>query len=193
MDGEAMLQVNCPACRNAVGIDDDLPTSEWECPSCQAAFRVRTATDGTLQGKLMAEESAIQTGEPSHRRKRYEAAETPAYVSPREPTGIDTFDHLSDEEGSRELANGGKFIVYSYCISILVLTFTRPSAVHFVRNDESRFVKGLPYTMISLILGWWGFPFGIIYTIWCIISNSAGGTDVTAEMLHSVPQQHNND
>jgi hypothetical protein len=114
-------------------------------------------------------------------------------VGPREATGIDGFDHLSDEEVSRELANGAKFVIYSYCISILVLTFKQPSAIHFVRSDESRFLKGLPYTMISMIVGWWGFPFGIIYTIWCIISNSAGGTDVTAEMLGGVPQQQHGD
>jgi hypothetical protein len=90
---------------------------------------------------------------------------------------------LSDEEIRDELAMGARFVIYSYCISIIILTFKRPSAIYFVRANESRFVKGLPYTLLSLVAGWWGIPFGIIYTIWCVIENSCGGRDVTDEMM----------
>jgi hypothetical protein len=183
-----MLQVNCPACRGPVRIGDDSPTSEWECPECLAAFRVRTSSDGMLQGTLVSDGSAIQTSAPSRRRRRLEPAEAP--YPRREATGIVGFDELSDEEVNQELANGAKFVIYSYCISILILTFKQPSAIHFVRSDESRFLKGIPYTMISLVAGWWGIPFGIIYTIWCIVANSAGGTDVTAEILGNVRQNY---
>jgi hypothetical protein len=104
-------------------------------------------------------------------------------------------DGMSDQEFNEELQNGARFVVYSYCISVIILSFKQPSAIHFVRSSESRFVKGLPYTLISFIAGWWGIPFGIIYTIWCIAANSAGGTDVTAEVLGvmSPAQRHRDD
>lgn len=95
-------------------------------------------------------------------------------------------DGMSDEEFDEELRNGGRFVIYSYCISLIILTFKQPSAIHFVRGGESRFVKGLPYTLISLLVGWWGIPFGIIYTIWCVAANSAGGTDVTSDVLDAM-------
>jgi hypothetical protein len=93
---------------------------------------------------------------------------------------------MSDEDLEIELGNGARFVVYSYCISVIILSFKQPSAIHFVRSNESRFLKGLPYTLISLVAGWWGIPFGIIYTIWCLAANSAGGTDVTAEVLDAM-------
>ncbi len=97
-------------------------------------------------------------------------------------------DGLSDQELNSELQNGGKFVIYSYCISVIILSFKQPSAIYFVRSDESRFVKGLQYSALSLVLGWWGIPFGIIYTIWCVISNSAGGVDVTNDVLGALAQ-----
>ena len=90
---------------------------------------------------------------------------------------------LSDEEFDDELRNGARFVMYSYCISVIILSFKQPSAIYFVRSNESRFLKGLPYTCISLIAGWWGIPFGIIYTIWSIVENSSGGVDVTDEIV----------
>jgi hypothetical protein len=103
-------------------------------------------------------------------------------------------DGMSDEEFNDELQNGAKFVVYSYCISVIILSFKQPSAIQFVRGHESRFLKGFPYTLISLVTGWWGIPFGIIYTIWCIAANSAGGTDVTAEVLDAMaPVQRQRD
>lgn len=93
---------------------------------------------------------------------------------------------LSDAEINRELQNGARFVIYRYCISIVVLSFMRPSAIHFVRCNESRFAKGVPYTMLSLVLGWWGIPFGLIYTVWSVASNCSGGVDVTDEILNSL-------
>lgn len=97
-------------------------------------------------------------------------------------------DDLTDQEINRELQNGAKFVMYSYCISIIILSFKQPSAIYFVRSDESRFAKGLPYTLLSMVVGWWGIPFGLIYTIWCIASNSSGGVDVTEEVLGAMSQ-----
>lgn len=86
---------------------------------------------------------------------------------------------LSDSQIEMELANGGKFVVFEYCISIIVMTFRQPSALYFIKSSESPFMVGLPYTVLSLLLGWWGFPWGPIYTFSSIATNLRGGKDIT--------------
>ncbi len=88
-----------------------------------------------------------------------------------------------------EVANGGKFVLYQYCISIVVMSFKRPSAIYYIKGDESAVAKGLPFSLISLLLGWWGIPWGIIYTIGSFVTNFGGGKDVTAELMTSMHQQ----
>ncbi len=88
-----------------------------------------------------------------------------------------------------EVANGGKFVVYTYCISILVLSFKRPSPIYFIKSDESDVAKGLPFSLISLLLGWWGIPWGIIYTLGSVTTNFGGGKDVTADAMAALQKQ----
>ena len=42
-----------------------------------------------------------------------------------------------------EIQRGGKFVLFQYCISIIVLTFRRPSDIYFLRQGESGVTKGL--------------------------------------------------
>jgi hypothetical protein len=81
-----------------------------------------------------------------------------------------------------ELLRGGKFVLYYYCISVLIITFRRPSPVYFIRAEESAVVKGLPWTLLTLVAGLWGIPWGPIYTVQSLIVNLNGGKDVTAEL-----------
>jgi hypothetical protein len=96
-------------------------------------------------------------------------------------------DIQSDGQLQQELQQGGKFVMYQYCISILVLTFRRSSNVYFIRHEENAVLKGLPFTLLSLLLGWWGIPWGPIYTIQSIWVNFSGGKDVTKEIMPSMP------
>lgn len=84
------------------------------------------------------------------------------------------------------LEEGGRIVVYQYCISILVLTFKRPSEFYLLRPGENALAKGMHCTFVSLILGWWGIPWGPIYTIGSLIKNLGGGADIT-EAFRSVP------
>ncbi len=84
---------------------------------------------------------------------------------------------------NEEIQQGAKFVSYTYCISIILMTFRRPSDIFFIKSNESAFMKGLPYTLVSLVLGWWGIPWGPIYTIGAFFSNSSGGKDITQEVL----------
>jgi hypothetical protein len=43
--------------------------------------------------------------------------------------------------------------------------------------------KGLPFSLISLVAGWWGIPWGPIWTLTTLATNLSGGKDVTREIL----------
>ena len=90
---------------------------------------------------------------------------------------------MSAGEIAFEVNRGGRFVVYQYCVSALIMTFKRNSSVQFVRAGESATVKGLPFTLLSLVLGWWGIPWGFIYTPQVIYKNLKGGVDVTSYVL----------
>ena len=97
--------------------------------------------------------------------------------------GIQGVAGLSVEQIQQEVARGGKFVVYSYCFSVLIMTFRRSTDVYFIRPDENAVAKGMQWTLISLLVGWWGFPWGLIYTPMALIQNLGGGKDVTREVM----------
>lgn len=85
-----------------------------------------------------------------------------------------------------EVQSGGKFVVFEYCISILIMTFKRGSGIYYLKPGEGALAKGLPYSLLSLALGWWGIPWGFIYTPMALITNFGGGKNVTAEVMASL-------
>lgn len=99
---------------------------------------------------------------------------------------INGLEGLSREQISLALNNGARFVTFYYCVSILIMTFRRSSDVYFVRQGDGTFGKGLPFTLLSLIAGWWGIPWGPIYTIQSIFQNSTGGVDMTGEVRASL-------
>lgn len=107
-------------------------------------------------------------------------------IAPNARIEIRGAETLTDEQFSAAIANGGRFVVYSYSISLVFVTFRQSSAVHLVRADETGIWNGIPYTLLSLVAGWWGFPFGPIFTVMSIYRNSVGGLDVTDEVLGSL-------
>jgi hypothetical protein len=99
-----------------------------------------------------------------------------------------TLASMSPQELEFEIQRGGRFVVYQYCVSLLVVTFRRNAPVKFLRAGESATVKGLPFTLLTLAFGWWGFPWGFIYTPQVIYKNLKGGTDITAAALKRTQQ-----
>lgn len=99
---------------------------------------------------------------------------------------IKNLDGLSDQEINNELANGAKFVCFQYCFSILVMTFRQSSDIYFIRAGESTTKHSIIFTIVTLIFGWWGFPWGPIYSIGSLYTNLTGGKDVTQEMLNSI-------
>lgn len=71
---------------------------------------------------------------------------------------IKNIEGLSENQ-IRDLVNkGGKFVIYTYCISIVIMTFKRSSNIHFIKPGNSAIAPGLGLLFVSLILGWWGLP-----------------------------------
>ncbi len=93
---------------------------------------------------------------------------------------------ILNSELNNQLQNGAKFVLYQYCISILILILRRTSDVYFIRSDKSAFKNGIGYALITLVMGWWGFPWGPIYAIGAIFTNLSGGKDVTDEIVASL-------
>jgi len=101
---------------------------------------------------------------------------------------IKNIEGLTTDDINRELDRGGKFVIYQYAISIIVMTFRRSSDVYFIRGNESGVVKGLSYTLLTFFFGWWGIPWGPIYSIGSLYHNLRGGKDITQEILQSFNQ-----
>jgi hypothetical protein len=93
---------------------------------------------------------------------------------------------LNAESIRHDIAHGAKFVIYSYNFSLVVVSFKRSSNIYFVRAGQSRIVKGLPFTLIALVCGWWGIPHGIIFTFQTLGTNFSGGKDVTESVLASL-------
>jgi hypothetical protein len=93
---------------------------------------------------------------------------------------------LSQSEIDFELQRGAKFVLFQYCISIVVVTFKRSSDIYFIRSNESATSKSLPFTLLSLVAGWWGIPWGPIYTVQSVYHNLQGGKDVTSQVRNSL-------
>jgi hypothetical protein len=96
---------------------------------------------------------------------------------------IKNIEGLSNEQINSELAQGAKFVTFQYTISIIVLTFKRSSDIYFVKAGENGTIKGLPYTFLAFFFGWWGFPWGPIYTVGSLYNNLRGGKDVTRDII----------
>ena len=94
---------------------------------------------------------------------------------------IQTGSHLQ-----AELQQGAKFVIFQYCISLLVITLNRSSNIYFIKSEDNAVLKGLPFVLLSLVLGWWGIPWGPIFTIQSLWVNLRGGKDVTQEVLASM-------
>lgn len=95
---------------------------------------------------------------------------------------------MTDSQINSELQRGARFVYYQYCISVLILTFKRPSDIYFIRPGESSIMQGLKFSLVSVLLGWWGIPWGPIYTIHSLWVNFGGGKDVTQNVVASAPK-----
>jgi hypothetical protein len=99
---------------------------------------------------------------------------------------IKNIDGLTAADLQQEADRGGRFVYYAYTVSLIIVTFKRTSGVYLVRHGESLAKKGLPFTILSFLFGWWGIPYGPKYTVTSITTNFRGGKDVTEDVMATV-------
>jgi hypothetical protein len=78
---------------------------------------------------------------------------------------IQGIEGMSPDRIQSEIQRGAKLVFYQYAISILVISFRRSSDIYFIPAGESAVKKGLLWSLISLLAGLWGIPWGPIFTI----------------------------
>jgi hypothetical protein len=69
-----------------------------------------------------------------------------------------------------------------------VVTLRRASPIYFLRPAESGFLINYAWCLFSLVLGWWGIPWGPIYTLGSLWTNLRGGLDLTDAVLSDMRQ-----
>ena len=95
---------------------------------------------------------------------------------------IQGIEGMSPDEIRFEIQRGAKFVFFYYAVSVLVMSFRRASPVYFIAAGQNPLGKSLPWTLLTLVAGWWGIPWGPIYTVQSLVVNFKGGKDVTAEL-----------
>ena len=95
----------------------------------------------------------------------------------------DEFLNLPPQQILAEIDRGARVVIFQYVISVVILTFRRNSPLQYIAPGESAAAKSLPWTLVALLLGWWGIPFGFIYTPMVLYKNLNGGVDVTPKLL----------
>lgn len=78
---------------------------------------------------------------------------------------VKNFGSQNFKDYQREVNNGGKFVRFSYTLSFIVYTTQLSSPIYLVKGHQSPVLKGIWYTLLTLIVGWWFFPTGPLLTI----------------------------
>jgi len=97
-------------------------------------------------------------------------------------------EHLSHERLRAALRDGARVCQFDYCLSAVLLTVHRQSDAIFIPADGWAGVRALPYTVITLLAGWWGVPWGLVLTPAFVWSNSLGGRDITDAVLRQLDE-----
>jgi hypothetical protein len=96
---------------------------------------------------------------------------------------IKNLNGLTVEQVNDEISRGGRFVMYQYTISLIVITLHRSSDIYFIPAGEKSIGQGFPFTLVSLVFGWWGLPWGPIRTLSSIGCNLSGGKNITQEVM----------
>lgn len=96
---------------------------------------------------------------------------------------------LSIQDIEERVANGGRFIVYSYTISLLAITLKRFSPIYFIDSQADFESHKRRYNTISRIFGWWCIPWGPLRTTQSIRFNNKGALDLTEDVMLNLTQE----
>lgn len=79
---------------------------------------------------------------------------------------------------------GKRYVVYPYVASLLILTFRRSmGSVRLVETGSWPMGPLFGAATITTLFGWWGFPWGIIWSPLALFNLWRGGSDATKDIL----------
>jgi len=90
---------------------------------------------------------------------------------------------LFQEELRARVTSGARLVRFESCFSPIVFTLRRQSPLYLTNSWQERYVRGLGYSLLTILLGPWGVPWGLIYTPRSIWLNLTGGVDETDAVL----------
>lgn len=82
----------------------------------------------------------------------------------------------------RKITPSSVLVQYQACVSLFIMTM-RFRSPRVVVGSEQHQSTGVIYTLVSVIAGWWGIPWGFIYTPQAIYRNVRGGYRQTVREL----------
>jgi hypothetical protein len=97
---------------------------------------------------------------------------------------------LSPDELRESIRRGGRCVRFERCTSFFVATFRQQSRIYLTENWQDRYLRGLGFSLLALLLGPWGVPWGLYFTVRAMWTNLTGGIDVTDEVLAGLEQHH---
>ena len=84
---------------------------------------------------------------------------------------------------ARAIQAGARFVVFPYCVSLILVSFKRSSGVIYLAPGEK--TRAWEWILLSALVGWWGIPWGPIWTIHSINQCLHGGITVTGAMIRA--------
>jgi hypothetical protein len=88
------------------------------------------------------------------------------------------------------VASGARIVIYPYAESWLLVSFKRTTDPTLVLPGASRLGTAATPILHSLLFGWWGFPWGPIFTIQTIVQSARGGIDITDAVMPALEQDY---
>lgn len=85
---------------------------------------------------------------------------------------------LSDFDIYNMLDKGAKIVQYSYVISIIVMTFSLKTKPYLIPKGSNGKKEGVIFSVITILLGWWGIPWGPLRSVGALKINFSGGKKV---------------
>src|ERR1051325_1650154 len=158
----------CPNCTQSISATVEQAGLKVQCPTCKQICVAPVPAPRASPPSPLANED------------RTALSQVPPVIRVS-GVGAQSLGAVSDLE--RQVLAGARFVVFQYCISVVVMTFQRPSRVLFLPANESGGSAALSYSLISLLAGWWGIPWGPIFTVKSVINNFSGGKDFTHAVL----------
>lgn len=77
---------------------------------------------------------------------------------------------------------GQLIVIFPYVVSFIFITWTGVSKFYIIDPSYNTLKIGWKYCLLTSLLGWWGFPHGLISTA-SVLNETWCGVDVTDDVL----------